>query len=253
MPEQEQQNLTTFPGLCPDSRFIAINQTHGPLGCVPRLALVDAALAEDLTSVRWKTTPTGHVYRQYYHRELSATEHRQVVLSESMGARVLGVSLDANSNVYPISGDKLDLRRSNLTQEPNEARRQPVVAGSTFNSLPAFLEASLLRTKNDAKIAALYPAGRRTTRLTSLQIQKILNEIAANDGGVFDDRTLAWVRDNYVEPEFGERISLSRLRAIVYGLQQRQPGFDAQYQKIREVIPTRADGRLKRLRALSGA
>lgn len=229
--------IPTFAGVSDDSRFIAINQTTPAAKNVPRLALVDACLADKLAGFPWKTSPTGHVFRQTWDRAIGFQ------FTDTLGAVALNIHRTGDPSCWPANGDRLDCRVSNLVRHKPAAF---VPAGSTFNTTEQFLTALHQLAPQLEALSQQYRKGRRPERLSNQQVRDFLNEVAENDAGLFTGKTMKSVHD-YLKGHLGVTLAHYQAVSILRGKQQYQPDMKEQYQKIAELFPTRKAKRFARL------
>lgn len=229
-------NSAIYPGPTEDTRFLAINQTTDLRKNVPRLALVSASSAGELSRFSWKTTPHGHVYRQWI-----AADGGRVTIS--MGAEALRIGHTLEAQCFPMNGDRLDCRLDNLVRARLTAY---VTSGSTFDRSTEYAEALRQRIQDAPQLRVIYRHGRKVTKFTDDQVRCILEEVAKNEDDWFTGKPVSSVRDfivgNYMIP-----FSLQQTHLLIRGKQQYQPDMKEQYQKIAELFPTRKAKRFARL------
>ena len=241
----------------PDA-FLPINVTNKAMltrAGAPLLALVDAEHLERLSQWNWVSSgKDGRVYRFVYCREASQAQRRWVYLSLSLADEVL--QTDGTVPLYPRNGDKLDCRLSNLfavSMGPKAGERlvpgegwKAVPPGSTFNTRTDFYAALADRRAHAELLARRFVKGAKP-RISKAQLREFLEGLLVVPE--FRGSTLPKLRDLLFDAT-NVRMQLSQIRGMLSGRTHRLHGFEAQYQELASLYPSRKDKRTLLLQSL---
>jgi hypothetical protein len=227
----------------PDA-FLPLNVTNKAMltrAGAPLLALVDAEHLERLSQWNWISSgPAGLVYRFIYCREASARERRWVYVTKSLAE-------EASTLVqpYPRNGDRLDCRIANLTPLDYEGRPK-VPPGSSFAQRPDYTLALVDRRRRAEELALRFIPGAKP-RISKVQLKEFLEGLLVVPE--FRGATLPKLRDLLFDAT-NVRMQLSQIRGMLSGRTHRLTGFEAQYQELASLYPSRKDKRTLLLQSL---
>lgn len=222
----------------------------------PLLALIDAKLFEELSPFNWRTSEaagqplTGHLFRVVVDDRLVTADNKRSAMREGLGARVRGVHKIADDRVLYRNGDRLDCRMCNVVPWAEHVTQGvdptlKVAPGSSFNRLDCYQWALRERHTNAVQLAARFPLGPRP-KLTPEQVLELLKMV--RDEHIFKGRSYGFFRQA-IEENYGVKLTVPSIRAILRGKQQKIEGFD--YAPVIKWLPDRSAKRIERLNALS--
>ena len=204
------------------AEYLPLNLRDNLKGSGYNLATIDPEVRNDLLRFNWKTTILGTVYRVYRDAESSRRTGKAVNHVEHLALRLL--DLAPYSRWFPINGDVLDLRVSNLKAGVASPEFSSVEPGSSFRDLPSFASAVADRLMQKASYAELLRFG-RPPRLNEEKVRTFLE--AVRDDPQLKGATLTTIAE-WMHDRFGFGFYPSVLLRVLRGNALRVRNFDYQ-------------------------